>query len=477
MRNCDFVGNVLRNGEVHSLECFSRVVSEVEMVHQNCHKNGHSIQTSGEIFSDKTAIELIRDPANPESLKLVRCRQGLVELKPEVAHADRMYEPLRLNRNLSSCVRFPTRIGPPESAEQLFKTVHCLLTTHLGQPDSCVTAMVCGIFSSWFWPVLPMAPILWILAPAGSPKNLAMRLLALLCRRPLRLVGVRRGDLLRAPMPVQPTLLLDEPDLKPPMPTILEASSYRGAHIPSSHGMLELFGPKVIFSRTTPSGTPLETDALRTALVPVSRHLPLLDAKAEEAIAEEFQARFLGCFLRNFDRLQTPKFYGGEFTLPMQNLASAFCPVFDDDEELRARILGLLSVQDEEVRTANASAFASVVLEAVLFFIHKGGCSKVRTQEIADKVTKIYKGRGLDQKNVSAESVGWGIKRLGIPSGRIDKAGNGVELSAQVCRQVHQLGLSYAIRAMHEFRSSCRYCKEQEAAIGQTKTDDADRIA
>jgi len=445
------------------------------MVGNNGHKNIDVIQTAGEIFSDKTVIELIRDPVNAE-LKLVHCRQGIFALKPEVAHDGRIYRPLRPDRNLSSCVRFPTRIGPAERAEELFRTVCCLLTTHLGQLDSCVTAIVCGIFSSWFWPVLPMAPLLWIFAPAGSPKDLAMRLLGLLCRRPLRLVGVRRGDLLRAPMSLQPTLSLDEPDLNLQMPTLLEASCYRGALIPRSQGMLELFGPKVIFSRTIPIGTPLETNALRAALVPVSQRLPALDRKVEEEIAEEFQARFLGCFLRNFDRLQTSKFYGDDLTLPMRNLASAFCPIFDDDEELRTSILRLLAVQDEEIRAANASAFASVVVEAVLSFIHVGRLSNVRTQQVADKVEKIYAGRGLHQKNVSAESVGWAIKKLGIPSGRIGKAGNGVGLTVQVCRQVHQLGFSYGIRAMQEFRSSCRYCDEQ-AAIAQKKTDVAARGA
>jgi hypothetical protein len=207
---------------------------------------------------------------------------------------------------------------------------------------------------------------------------------------------------------------------------------------------------------------------LHAALIPASRHLPPLDKKVEEEIADEFQGRFLGYFLRSFDRLQIPKLYGADLTLPMQNLASAFGAVFDGDDELRAKILRLLAVQDEEIRSASASSFDSIVIEALIFFIHQGGSSEIRMQNVAEEAAKIYAGRS-NARTVSPESVGWAIKSLGIPSGRINKAGNGVQLTLQVCQQVHRLGLSYGVRAMREFRSGCPFCEELESATGQKK--------
>jgi hypothetical protein len=159
----------------------------------------------------------------------------------------------------------------------------------------------------------------------------------------------------------------------------------------------------------------------------------------------------------------------------MQNLASAFGAVFDGDDELRAKILRLLAVQDEEIRSASASSFDSIVIEALIFFIHQGGSSEIRMQNVAEEAAKIYAGRS-NARTVSPESVGWAIKSLGIPSGRINKAGNGVQLTLQVCQQVHRLGLSYGVRAMREFRSGCPFCEELESATGQKKTDGLARI-
>jgi hypothetical protein len=49
-------------------------------VPQNGSGDGPRILTAGEIFSD-TAIELVRDPVGCEGFKLVRCRQGVSEVK------------------------------------------------------------------------------------------------------------------------------------------------------------------------------------------------------------------------------------------------------------------------------------------------------------------------------------------------------------------------------------------------------------
>jgi len=319
-------------------------------------------------------------------------------------------------------------------------------------------------------PVLPIAPILLVLAPAGSPKNLVLQMLGILCRRPLRLVGLRRGDMLRLPMPLQPTLLLDEPDLRSEMQTMLLSSAHRGAQIISSRGITEFYGPKIICSRKLPQGTALETDALRIALIPVAGQLHLLEKRAEAKIAEEFQGRFLSYFLRNSSGVQIPSFDVSQFSPPVQDLALGLGAAIVGDGEIQQKILPLLAVHDEEIRADRASAFDSILLEAGLSFTHQSGRKIVRMDELAKEMSAIYRGRGIDEEP-SAESVGWAVKRLGIPSGRINRSGNGLTLKVSTCRLVHKLAVSHGVRAMQDgFFSDCRYCRELEAMIAQGKT-------
>ena len=430
-----------------------------------------AIQTAGEVFADGTVIEILRAPGSPEEFTLVRSQQGVSELKPPVSHAGRVYEPIRMNGGaFLKAVRFPTRVARPESTNKLFTDVHALLRRHLAQLEPCITAMVFTIFASWMSPVLPIAPILLIFAPAGSPKNLVLQMLGMLCRRPLRLVGLRRGDVPRLPMPLQPTLLLDEPDLRPEMQTMLQSSTHPGTQIISRRGIAEFYGPKIICSRKLPQDTALETDSLRITLIPLAGQLPPLDKRAEVEIAEEFQARFLGYFLRNSSAVQIPSFDVSQFTLPVQDLARAFGAAIVGDAELQQKILPVLSVQDEEIRADRASAFDSIVLEAGLSFIHQGGWTKLRIDKLAQEVSAIYRGRGFDEKP-SAESVGWAVKRLGIPSGRINRSGNGLTLNVSTCRLIHKLAVSHGVCAMQGgFFSGCRYCRELEALIAPGKT-------
>jgi hypothetical protein len=203
-------------------------------------------------------------------------------------------------------------------------------------------------------------------------------------------------------------------------------------------------------------------------LIPVAGQLPPLDNRAEEEIAEEFQARFLGYLLRNSSSVQIPSFDMSQFSLPVRDLARTFGASIVGDNEVQKRILPLLSVQDEEIRADRARTCDAVVLEAGLFFIHEGGSAKVRTDLIAQKVSAIYKGRGSDQQP-SPESVGWAIRRLGIPSGRINKAGNGIELNVSTCRLIHKLAQSHGVRAMQGgLPSDCRYCRELQTMIART---------
>jgi hypothetical protein len=351
-------------------------------------------------------------------VKLLHWHGSVLEVAAQVEHAGRKYAPAAIEADVMKALHLPTRAAPAETARELFEAVYGLLAGYLGQLEPCITAMTFAIFTSWCSSILPVAPILWIFAPAGSPRNLVLRMLNLLCRRPLLVVGLKRGDIPRLAMSLQPTLLLDEPDLRTEMQTLLQSSTHRGARIISSHGLLEFYGPKIICSHTLPRGAPLETEALKVALIPTAGHLPPLDKKMEEEIAEEFQARLLGYLLRNASSVQNANFAASQFTLPTQDLARTLDAAVIGDSELQKRMLLLLGVQDEEVRADRARTCDAVVLEALLFFVHTGGWSKVRTDSIAEKVGAIYKGRGptsnLRRRQWAGRSGAWAFPAAGL---------------------------------------------------------------
>jgi hypothetical protein len=420
-----------------------------------------AIETAGEVLPGGVALELVRDPI-AKALRLVSCDGKILGTGPQISIGGRVYKPIAIRPSYAAALRFPSCVAPAESTRKLFSDVRALIKRYLAQLERCITALVFAIFASWLAPLLPMAPIFSIFAPPGSAKDLALRLLGLLCRRPLRLAGLTRGELLRVPMPLQLTLLLDEPDLRPGMQSILLAGAHRGSFVPGIHDVHDIFGTKIVVSGKPIVGTTLESDALRVTLIPVSGEMARLDQNAEERIAVEFQSRFLAYFLRNFKNLQDPMFDIGSVAQPLQNLARALGSAVVGDETLQAEILPLIKAQDEELRTERASTFDSVVIEVGLFFIHEGGWSKVRADATAQKVDAILKGRGSAEE-VSAERVGWAWKRLGIPSGRINRSGNGVELNPATSRLIHQLAFSFDVRAIQSGpRSDCLYCREIE---------------
>jgi hypothetical protein len=425
-------------------------------------KNSGVILTGGEFFPAGSILEIVRAEFELEEVNLVHWKGKVLEVAADVEQAGREYAPAAIDPSIKNVLRLATKVASPETAENLFMAAHDLLTRHLGQLDRCATAMVRAVFASWMSPALSMSPILWIFSPAGCPRTLVLQLLSLLSRRPLQLVGLRRGDIARSPMSLQPTLLLDEPDPRPEWQTLLRSSSQRGTRTISRHGLVEFFGPKIVFSHKLPRGTALETDALKASLLPITGRLPPLNRETEEATAEEFQARFLGHLLRNASAVRSTNFDASQFTPPIRDLARTLNAAVIGDSEIQKRILPILSVQDEEFRANRARAKDAVVVEACLGFTHQSGWTKIRTDSIAEKACAIYKGRGSDECP-SAESVGRALKRLTIPSGRINRAGNGIELTVSTCRLIHQLATAHGVRAMQgAVRGECRYCRELE---------------
>ena len=79
-------------------------------------ENSSVILTAGEAFPDGTVIELLRDQACPPKLSLVRYRDGFLETKSEISHANRAYAPISVDPVSRQQFAFPAewRRGKPQ---------------------------------------------------------------------------------------------------------------------------------------------------------------------------------------------------------------------------------------------------------------------------------------------------------------------------------------------------------------------------
>jgi hypothetical protein len=418
------------------------------------------IQTAGEIFPDGVGLDLLRVQSDPEHPHVLSWKEKILEVGPRVSHDSRQYEAVHVAPSIASAMCFPSSVAPPETTRNLFDALHGLLTRSLNQPEKTITLLTAAVFASWLPDLLPIAPVFYIVAPAESPKIVLLQILRRVCRRALLLVGVSRGDFRCLPMDLQPTLLLDEPDLRPAMQRLIHSSSYRGALIPCGRGLLNPFGPKVIFSRAFPGNWSLTSPVLRIVLTPPSTPTHPLDEESEQRIATEFQARLLAFRLGNFRHVRVPDFNVSNLTSPIQDLAKALGAALIGEEELQQKILACLNAEDQVIRAERSSTGEGLVIEASLFFCHKDGISQFRSSELATTVSAMYAGRGSDEA-ISPESAGWKMKGLGLPTGTIDHAGNGLKLIDSTRRLVHQLAMAYDIFNRPEaFRAGCPHCNE-----------------
>jgi hypothetical protein len=435
-------------------------IEKVMMTPAALSEKSATIQTAGQIFPGGVALELLRDPTDPKHLRVLTWQGKILEQGLQVSHDGLQYEAVQVDPSIANAMRFPSSVAPPETTGTLFDALHGLFTRFLKQSEPTSTILGVAALASWLPDLLPIAPVFYVVAPTEGPKIVLLQLLRLVCRRGLLLVGVKPGDFRSLPMELLPTLLLDEPDMRPAMQQLILSSSYRGTFIPCGRGLLNPFGPKIIFSRAFPRSLSLASPVLRIVLTPTATPITPLDEESEERIATEFQSRLLAFRLRYFKHVRVPEFEVSNFTSSIQILAKTLGAAFVGEKELQENILEYLSVEDQRIRAERSSTVEALVIEALLFFCHDRGVSQVRSSELARKVSAIFAGRGSDEV-ISAESAGWKMKGLGLLTGTIDNTGNGIKLTDGTRRLVHELAVAYDILTRPGgFHAGCAYCDE-----------------
>jgi len=417
-----------------------------------------AIETTGEVFSDGTALELIRLGSEPGGTSLLRWDGKNATSGQQFEVDGKIYRAPQLHSTSLRALRLPGRIAPYGSTRDLFDGIRKVLSEYTDLAESYIWQLAYFISGSWLADRLLVAPLLCIISPLGVEKAQLLRLLSILCRRPLMLVEVTPAAISNLAR-IRPTFIFDEPNMGRRAGQFLYTSNnYR--HFALGNGrIIDALSAKVICSQVPLADTLLASQALEITLSPTGRLVPFLEVGASEQIAEEFQSKLLQYRLTNLRRILAPEFDVSELPAPMQDVARALGACVIDDQELRLGVVQLLRERGEDSHFDSSSELGSTILEGLLFCCHSEGRSQVLSGELADIVNTIWEKRGEGRKT-TPESVGWKLRTLGLRTEPIGGAGKGLRLTEAIRGKVHTLAKGYRVPSLQQAtQAECPHCK------------------
>jgi hypothetical protein len=135
---------------------------------------------------------------------------------------------------------------------------------------------------------------------------------------------------------------------------------------------------------------------------------------------------------------------------------------FIDSVELQSGLISLLVPVETQRQEDRSNSLEGVTLEATLNLCHDGRAQTL-VSEIASEVNLIVKGRG-ERLTYSAETIGHCLKKVGLFTRRLGKAGKGLVMDLVTVTRIHELAAVYCSAGLDRDENSlhCPLCTEIE---------------
>lgn len=187
------------------------------------------IPTTGELFDDGAAIELVRGATGVSKPNLLLWNGSVSAIGPTVEYRGRIYEAPEMPASLYRAVLLPSGREDGGPVRELLDEITSIFRqVALADRESRLLAAF-GLVT-WFADRSPIAPGAEISGPDQAAGIEVLRLLRCFCRHPLLLAEVTPGNFRSLPLNMSLTLLLNQLELKRAMKRLLRTSSYRGIH-------------------------------------------------------------------------------------------------------------------------------------------------------------------------------------------------------------------------------------------------------
>jgi hypothetical protein len=401
-------------------------------------------------FEDGTLADIVRDPGNPEQVKLLVYDGAVAGVHKSFPNSGTLHVPPILESGLLRAVGLPTRFEPCGDPQALGRGVQECVRRYVDLSEEAAYAVSAFVFHTWLFDCSPVAVYLWVSGPLTSGKSTLLRLLAALCRRGVLAGDLSPGAIYRLSSTISPTLLIDEFDpgrdgRSRELLGLLRMGNTPGVHVARANGVYEAFGPKVICSRFAPPDAALASRCLNIPMWPSGNGIRALDQAALAEIKNENQAQLLGFRLQYYRRpLKTFFPQLADLSPRIRQIGQALLATFPGDQVAEDGIHRLLREHDGEAKLRRRGEPEWAVGCGLLWDVHR--TETITMGSLAATANDLLASAG-ESYTLTPRRVGEIVRNLGLSTEQLGNRGRGLRLTMATKEKVHQLARRLGLRA------------------------------
>jgi hypothetical protein len=124
----------------------------------------------------------------------------------------------------------------------------------------------------------------------------------------------------------------------------------------------------------------------------------------------------------------------------------------------------LLRPVENQRQTERSTSLEALIVEAALNLAHAGN-AQMLVHDVANEVNRITQARG-ERLHPSPETIGHRLKKVGLSTRRLGKAGRGLAMDLATNARLHELAAVYCgVGLEQDEKPHCQLCAENNGFV------------
>ncbi len=399
-------------------------------------------------LSDGSLIDFVQDPQNPTRTLFAIWKGGRVTYRESLEYGGKTLIPPPRDGEILKHIRLPRGTKSYKSKRSLYAGVCRLISRCVSVKEMDLAVLVLFVFATWFADGLAIAPYLSVVGLPQSGKTTLLRVLRLVCRRPLLTGDITSAAFCRACERLSPTLWIDDAGAledRRVLYHLLRMGTTREVLAVRKNQVFDTFGPKVLCWLEPPDDAALNSRCVQIQMTEANTNLDRPTDSELEELAAELQAQLLDFRFENYKTVRIPKLAGTETLRPRsRDLLACLAAPFAEDAGVCNTLVHIFKERDILSREP-LSPQQSAVLAGLFFCMHVDGYSgAVLVKNLTAKVNRILKAAGQPLR-LQPRKVGAVLTSLSFSRRARTNIGWNLTLDRTDQERVHELMASYGI--------------------------------